>query len=156
MLATQYVESSPLPYSWIACDSQDTDAVLLLEKVMGAISEHVDSFAVDATLQLAYRSPLNEETLSQVLSSIRFEFERLGPEAFVLVVDDSHLLVDSPLSRLLLGALRQVMGASTQLVSISRFPLLSGEERLFPAQESILIDNDLLSFSHEEIALRDQ
>ncbi len=148
-LVSQFEATGGRPFFWVACQERHRDPSVLYAEVLGAICEGVPRERLEELRGLLRLQMPPAEVPEKAAVFLADELN--ARPGLVLVFDDAHELEES-LSCLLLQRLAAATGGHVRFVLVSRYPVLHGGQPLFPRKDCLVVDNDLLAFSREEIA----
>ena len=148
LFTAQMMHRAELPFCWYQVGPEDGDPVAFLSTLYGALRRNLSDFAfplLDRMLDQGEVSALETPRLAHLLGGALKDFLRLD---FCLVLDDLHLLENSPFSLGLLNSLMQSAPPCFCFVIISRRPVAGFE----PPCEPLVVRNADLAFSRNDIA----
>jgi len=152
VLVTQFEEASRVPFAWVTCNAGDTTPRILLERIVAATGAALDTFSVEFVNQAFQQQFSPGEFVGIATECVGAEFER-GGRPLTVVLDDAHLLSDSPRNLSLLSELVRSVPSFIKFVIVSRYPLMVEGKPLFESKDVLEIDKSLLAFSREEISI---
>lgn len=152
VLATQFDEISETPFAWTTCTQVDTVPGALFGKIVRSMATALPSFSEDIALGAMQQQLSMDEFVTIAPNSIASQLEA-GGTPVTLVIDDAHLLEESPESKKLIHRLIRCTPEYVQFVFLTRFPLSLDGKPLLASNEILEIDSSLLAFSREEIAI---
>ncbi|MGE3857849.1 MAG: hypothetical protein AB7G21_12910, partial [Dehalococcoidia bacterium] len=148
-LAVDWVTEAGLPVAWLSLDRQDTDPVVLLTNLMGAVRQAFP----DALGGLLERldlggAPRSAPALAAEFSSaVQDEVDEL----FALVIDDLHVLDDAPEAAAVLDTLIRMLPMNLRPYLLSRtWPALGSLARLTAQRRTLTITARDLVFTDDE------
>lgn len=149
-LVSQFEAEGGRPFYWVNCQDRHRDPSVLYAELLGVIGEGVPRERLEELCGLLRQQMPPVEVPEKAAIFLAEELNTLP--GLTLVFDDAHELKES-LSCLLLQRLVPAVGEHIRFVLVSRFPVLFEGHPLFPRKDCLVIDNDLLAFSREEIAV---
>jgi ATP/maltotriose-dependent transcriptional regulator MalT len=131
------------PIAWLALDETDTDPNLFGAGIILALRRVAPGIGQDA-LDVLTAGPSQESLVTAIVHALG----ELAAET-ILVVDDFHVLDDSPAALALID--RVLAHAALHLVVASRTrPALRGLPRLLVEHEALVLDREALAFRPDE------
>lgn len=150
-LLADFAHDTDLPVCWYALDEGDRDPHVLAEYLIATIRQRFPQFGHRSAALLGTAQTLADNPYPLVSALVNEIYETI-PEYFVVVMDDYHLVADSPPIELFLDLFLRYLPDNCHLILASRtmprLPLL----RLAAYREVAGIGNDDLRFTAEEIA----
>jgi ATP/maltotriose-dependent transcriptional regulator MalT/DNA-binding SARP family transcriptional activator len=150
VLVSQFEAEGGRPFFWVNCQDRHRDPSVLYAELLGVIGEGLPATRKEELRGLLRQQMPPAEVPEKAAIFLAKELD--ARPGLTLVFDDAHELKDS-LAGLLLKRLVQAAGERIRFILISRFPVMLEGQPLFPRKDCLVIDNDLLAFSREEIAV---
>ncbi|MCA9851793.1 MAG: tetratricopeptide repeat protein, partial [Dehalococcoidia bacterium] len=148
-LAVDWCEDAQIPLAWLSLDRQDTDPLALIGNIVGAIRRIYPDALADAEERLeAGAQPTGAAAvIAEVAASVAAEIDEL----FVLVLDDLHVLDESPEAMRVIDALVRAIPMNMRLLLLSRtWPSLGSLARLTAQRRVASLTVRDLVFSADE------
>lgn len=151
VLVRQFEEQSEIPFIWIECSSEHSDARYLLDGILTGLGRSFPDIFTEKALLPLHQELLLPEIL-EIAPRLLADLSTGGGLDFYLVFDDLHLLQDYPVSKQLIRSLADTLQQCVRFIVISRYPVTADSSPLFSKEESFCIDEEMLAFSREETA----
>lgn len=148
-LAVDWVTEAGLPVAWLSLDRQDTDPVVLLTNLMGAVRQAFPDAlgGLLARLDLGGAPRSAPALAAEFAGAVQEEIDEL----FALVIDDLHMLDDAPEAAAVLDTLIRMLPMNLRPYLLSRtWPALGSLARLTTQRRTLTISARDLVFTDEE------
>ncbi|WP_029897812.1 AAA family ATPase [Desulfohalovibrio reitneri] len=151
VLAGQFAEEGGGPAGWVALSGLHASPTVFLEALLRELSRLAPEVSPEVVMAPVLASTTPGEREVAFRSALEAAFDGRDVRPARLVVDDAHLLLDSPES---LGLLRAAVDATPDSLSwlvLTRHKLEREGKPLFRFNEYLRIDEGLLAFERREV-----
>ncbi|RJP39868.1 MAG: hypothetical protein C4547_03095 [Phycisphaerales bacterium] len=148
-LAVDWCAESALPAAWLSLDRGDTDPLVLIADLVGAVRQRFPTALEDLAGRLAMGAAPQEAgaLVAELGTAIQSDVDELA----VLIVDDLHLLDDAPSALDVVDTLIRGVPMNMRVLLLSRtFPALPSLARLSAQRRAFTISSRELVFTPEE------
>jgi LuxR family maltose regulon positive regulatory protein len=150
-LLIDFVQKYPWPVCWLALDQMDQDAQRFIAYFIASIHQRFESFGKSSQTALQNMSP-EDLNLDFLVSAITNDIIENISEHFIIVLDDYHILKESPIIDKFLSDFLQKADENCHLVITSRKLLTLPDLPLLVARSQVGgLSVEELAFIPEEI-----
>jgi LuxR family maltose regulon positive regulatory protein len=148
-LAAQFARSSDFPVAWLQLDDSDRDASTFCTDILSALHIALPEWTPPPLNQIGL--PAVSENPGALGSALAGALDQALPDFTVLVIDDFHLVDDSPQILQVLNAILQDMPPALHLLLISRHIPGLHITPLVAAQQTAGFSEEHLRFTSAEV-----
>ncbi len=148
--AQQVAEAAQLPVVHVMCTTVDHDPTKLAHKLLKALQAVQPGLDVARTLRPLLSSGTPEEAVLAARDSFKAAFGELKAERLTILIDDTHLLRESPALHLL-RLLVDLSPSQYGFLITSRQSLTAGTNPVFSMWDGLVVNQTQLEFDKVEI-----
>ena len=152
VLATQFEKSQNAPFVWISCTRNDNSSRLLLDSIINSLIFKFSEFPHTSLYTLMKQQFTEKEFIELATKELCNVLANLEQPIY-FVFDDVHVYDNDYMPMCFFKMLVENSPKYINFIFISRFPLQIEGQDLFDKTQTLQIDNSLLAFTREEIAM---
>jgi ATP/maltotriose-dependent transcriptional regulator MalT/DNA-binding SARP family transcriptional activator len=149
-MAAQACKNRGLKVAWYRLDPSDSDLIVFIHYLIKSIRQHVNAFG-DLALERIHSAEQLKSEQRSILMVLLHEMEQHIREHLILVLDDFHLIEDSPEIQTALTFLLPHLPDQVHFLIISRKIVNLGLPRLIASRQAFCITEKDLAFEETEM-----